>query len=207
MTVKGVVAIIRLRTEPVTDEIVDALAAGGIRAIEATLPTPGALGIVDRRRADPAVVLGVGTIRTSADVELAVAAGAQFLVTPTTVPAVLEATRAHGLSVCSGALTPTEIDRAWTAGAALVKVFPIDAVGGPGYLRAIAAPLDDIPLMPTGGVTVESAELYAALGCPAVGVGSALVSEQAVRDRDWAGITARARAFADAWDRGVAARG
>lgn len=204
--VSGVVAIVRLRTESVDDYLIDALRAGGIRTIETTLPTPGSLDIVSRHQDDPELLFGVGTIRTADDVERAAAAGARFLVTPTTVSEVLTSALGRGLPVCCGALTPTEIDRAWTSGATLVKVFPVDALGGLEYLRAVAAPLADVPLMPTGGLTVETTRSYASFGCPAVGVGSALVNEQVVRDRDWSGIAERARAFQSAWERGVDAR-
>jgi 2-dehydro-3-deoxyphosphogluconate aldolase/(4S)-4-hydroxy-2-oxoglutarate aldolase len=201
----GVVAIIRLReAEPggLPDELLDALVEGGVRVIEATIPTPGALAAISRWSGRDDVLVGAGTVRTPDDVGRAADAGARFLVTPAADVRVIEAARQRELPVLAGALTPTEIEVAHAAGATMVKVFPVETVGGPAYVRAVRAPLDDIPLAPTGGVTPAAAEEYARLGCAAVGVGSALVSAAAVRDRDWSGVTERARAFAEAWRRG-----
>lgn len=198
----GIVAIIRLRHAEVVDDVVEALVRGGVRAIEATLPTPGSLELVGRWAGRDDALVGVGTVRTVEDLIRSADAGAGFVVTPTTVPAVIAAARDRGLPILAGALTPTEIDLAWTSGATMVKVFPIETVGGPGYIRAVAAPLDDVPLVPTGGITPGIVGEYRALGVPAVGVGSALVSEDAVRRGDWTGIEERARAFVRAWEHG-----
>lgn len=103
-------------------------------------------------------------------------------------------------------MTPTEIDTAWRQGAAAVKVFPVAAVGGPGYVRAVREPLDDVPLIPTGGVDAEATRAYARLGCVGVGVGSALVSEPIVAARDWSTLQQRAARFTAAWREGLADR-
>lgn len=199
----GVVAIIRLRGREPDDAIAAALLDGGVRAMEVTLPTPGALGAIRRWSTHEDILVGAGTVRTASDAEAAIAAGARFLVTPTTVPEVLAVARAAAVPVACGALTPTEIDLAWRYGAAVVKVFPASAVGGVDYLRAVREPLDDVPLLPTGGVRLADLVPYARAGCVGVGVGGALVAESLVADRRWDTIAERAGAFAAAWREGA----
>lgn len=200
---RGIIAIIRLRRAPAPDELIEALLAGGVRTVEVTLGTPGALETVGRWRAYQEAFVGTGTVRTPEQAEQAIEAGAQFLVTPTTRPAVLEAAAREHVPVIAGALTPTEVDTAWQHGATAVKVFPIEAVGGPAYLRALQAPLPEIPFVPTGGVDAEGARAYAAMGCLGVGVGSALVDERTVAAGEWAELRRRAEAFTDAWADGL----
>lgn len=204
LTLAGVVAIIRLRAHAPDDAIANALIDGGVRVLEVTLPTPGALDAIRRWSTQVGVLVGAGTVRTAPDAEAAIAAGAQFLVTPTTVPEVLGIAAASDVPVACGALSPTEIDFAWRRGATAVKVFPISAVGGVDYLRAVREPLHDVPLLPTGGVRLEDLIPYARMGCVGVGVGSALVSEDLVAACRWETITQRAGAFATAWSHGLA---
>ena len=198
----GVLAIIRLRDHEPDDELLDALVEGGIRAVEVTLPTPGSLDAVRRWLRDDRVVVGVGTVRTEQDAVLAAEAGAQFIVTPTTVLDVLRVGAERSVPVVPGALSATEIDLAWHSGAAAVKVFPISAVGGPAYLRAVREPLDDVLVLPTGGVDAAAAEQYARAGCVGVGAGARLVAEELVAGRNWAALTNRAREFVDGWEAG-----
>ncbi len=203
----GVVAIVRLRRCEPADELLEALLSGGVRTVEVTLPTPGALDAVRRWSRDPRVSAGVGTVRTAQDVVVAAEAGAEFLVTPTTRTEVLDAAAQRGLPVVSGALTPSEIDLAWGHGAAAVKVFPVTSVGGAAYLRAVREPLDDVVLLPTGGVDVASTQEFARMGCVGVGVGSALVSEELVAAGDWEALRERAQRFVSSWHAGVDQRG
>jgi 2-dehydro-3-deoxyphosphogluconate aldolase / (4S)-4-hydroxy-2-oxoglutarate aldolase len=202
----GVLAIVRLRRHQPDDALFDALAAGGVDSIEVTLPTPGSLDAVRRwvGRAAPAV--GVGTVRTAQDAAAALDAGAQFVVTPTTVSEVLDVCASRPAPVVCGALTPTEVDAAWRYGATAVKVFPAETVGGPAYLRSLREPLDDVPLLPTGGVDVASTREYALVGCVGVGVGGALVAESLVADQAWSELETRARRFVAAWHEGLAER-
>lgn len=201
----GVIAIVRLKKTAPTEHILEALLEGGIRYIEVTLPTPGSIQAIQRWQAMDTAIVGAGTIRTVDDVARAADVGARFLVTPTTSIPVLEAAQQRGLPVICGALTPTEIDTAAKA-AALVKVFPIEAVGGLAYLKAIAAPLDDIGFVPTGGVDVAAARSYAAFGCAGTGIGSALIDEASVAAGEWSIIRDRATAFSRAWSEGSADR-
>lgn len=203
----GVVAIVRLRAHEPDDKLLDALVDGGVQTVEVTLPTPGALDAVRRWSGDGRVTVGVGTVRTPKDAVAAAEAGAAFLVTPTTRTAVLEAAAERRVPVVCGALTPTEIDVAWARGAAAVKVFPVATVGGPAYVRAVREPLDDVLLLPTGGVDVASTEEFARAGCVGVGIGGGLVAEQLVADRDWSTLSRRASRFVAAWRTGLDGRG
>ena len=204
-TPRGVIAIIRLRETELTDHVHDALIAGGLRAIEVTVDTPGSLSAVQRwARRSPALV-GVGTVRTAAHADAAIAAGAQFLVTPTVMRPVLDTASRAGVPVICGAMTPTEIDTAWSLGATAVKVFPIDAVGADSYISALQGPLPEVPLVPTGGVNASLTRRYAELGCAGAGVGSALVDEQTVMQGDWHVLEQRADEFVNAWTSGTRA--
>ena len=201
----GVIAIVRLRTNEPADEVLDHLVAGGITAVEVTLPSPGSLAAVRRWRSRSDVRVGVGTVISAQDAEQAIEAGAQFLVTPTTSLPVLSTAGQAGVPVACGALTPTEIQLAWDSGAWSVKVFPIDAMGGARYIRNLKGPLPDIPLVPTGGVTVATTTEYAEVGCVGVGIGSALVDEATVAEGAWERLRERAGAFVAAWEKGLAA--
>ena len=155
------------------------LHAAGIRLLEATLTTPGAPAAINALRlalGEDALV-GAGSVREASDVDIAVDAGARYLVTPTVNPAVLERAAALDVPVICGALTPTEIDQAWRLGAAAVKVFPIAAAGGVAYLRAIRAPLPDVPLVPTGGVHLADVEGYLRSGAIAVAAATPLLGD------------------------------
>lgn len=191
-----VIAIIRL---PSADGVVRAgelLAGAGLTAVEVTLTTPGALSVLPALRAalPASCLLGAGSVRTAEQAVDAKRAGAEFLVTPTFRPGVLGAT---GLPVICGAFTPTEIEAAYEAGAAAVKVFPASALG-PGYIREVLAPMPELRLVPTGGVTADSLGAYARAGAVAVGVGSALVDANLVAQGDWETLRTRAERFVDA---------
>ncbi len=160
--------------------------AAGLDAMEVTLNTPGALEMVAGCR--PGVpagkYLGIGTIRNLAEAEQAVASGAMFLVTPNLDPGVIEYGRSRQVPVIAGALTPTEVHAAWAAGAAMVKVFPCGAMGGPGYIRELRGPFDRIPLVAVGGVSYDTVPAYLAAGARAVGVGGSLFGKKALVDGD-----------------------
>ncbi|HOJ32125.1 MAG TPA: bifunctional 4-hydroxy-2-oxoglutarate aldolase/2-dehydro-3-deoxy-phosphogluconate aldolase [Candidatus Hydrogenedentes bacterium] len=180
--------------------IVEAVAEGGVHCIEVTMTTPGALGCIEtaaKKLQGADVLLGVGTVLDAESCRLAILAGAEYVVTPTLKPSVIEMARRYGKPVCCGAYTPTEILTAWEHGSDLVKVFPA-SVGGPEYIKAIKGPLPQIPLVPTGGVELNNIADFIKAGAAALGVGGNLVSKKLVAARDFAGITANARAFAEA---------
>ncbi|WP_084654655.1 bifunctional 4-hydroxy-2-oxoglutarate aldolase/2-dehydro-3-deoxy-phosphogluconate aldolase [Nocardia altamirensis] len=181
-----VIAILRAPTANRFAEVAAVLHECGITAVEFTLTSAGAL---DALRDYPGHSIGVGTVLTAADAGRAVAAGAAYLITPIVSEEVIAEGRRLGVPVISGALTPTEIHRAWTAGSTMVKVFPA-SVGGPEYVKAIRAPLPDIPLVPTGGVALDEAMAYLDAGATALGIGSPLLGDactggdlDALRDR------------------------
>jgi 2-dehydro-3-deoxyphosphogluconate aldolase/(4S)-4-hydroxy-2-oxoglutarate aldolase len=191
----GLIAILRGRTAEHLDSVIDTLAEAGVRSLEVTLNTPDALGAVRRAaaRLGPDLVLGAGTVRDPAGAREAVDAGARFLVSPHTDPQIGRVARESGVAWLPGALTPTEIMAAWTAGATAVKLFPA-RLGGPRYLREVREPLNDIRIVPTGGVSVESVAEWFAAGAVAVGAGGPLLGD-ALDTGDLAGLRIRAAAM------------
>lgn len=172
-------AIVRGTSEAASLAAVRTLAEVGVRLIEVSLTTPGAADIISQARAQarPGTLIGAGTVRTAADADLVASAGAAFIVTPALGTGVAAAVR-HGLPVLAGALTPSEVMAAMTAGAAAVKLFPA-SLGGPGYLRSLLDPFPEVPFVPVGGVDVAAAARYLEAGAVAVGVGSPLVGDAA----------------------------
>jgi 2-dehydro-3-deoxyphosphogluconate aldolase/(4S)-4-hydroxy-2-oxoglutarate aldolase len=190
------IAIVRLPDLAHAVSITRALVEGGMRAIEFTLTNRTALAAIAQVRAalNEQVRIGAGTVLNAEDARSCILAGAQFLVTPAYLPAVIDCGREHGISVVCGAFTPTEILAAWQAGADLVKVFPVGRLG-PSYIKDIRGPLPDIPLIPTGGVDLHNCGAFLDAGAYTVGVGSSLVSEQLVSQLDWRGLTVLADQF------------
>jgi 2-dehydro-3-deoxyphosphogluconate aldolase/(4S)-4-hydroxy-2-oxoglutarate aldolase len=187
-----VLAIVRGTDAAAAVDAVCALAAAGIALVEVSLTTPDAFTVLARARAevDAPLVLGAGTVITSDDAERAVEAGATFLVSPGLGPSV-EAAGQLGVDMLAGALTPTEVIAARSAGAAAIKLFPAGAFG-PGYLRALREPLPDAALVPVGGVDASNAAAYFEAGALAIGVGSSLVGTAASAGGDLAALGARA---------------
>jgi 2-dehydro-3-deoxyphosphogluconate aldolase/(4S)-4-hydroxy-2-oxoglutarate aldolase len=191
-----VVAILRAENASRAEAVVDVLLANGIRSLELTLTTEGALDVVARlvARVPEGTDVGVGTVLSADAVDRAADAGARFVVSPSVDPAVIEAAARHGIASYPGALTPTEIATAWSAGATAVKLFPAGALG-PSYLSAVRAPLPDVPLIPTGGIAVEEAGTWLAAGAVAVGVGSPLLGDALAPSGDLDGLARRAQAL------------
>jgi 2-dehydro-3-deoxyphosphogluconate aldolase / (4S)-4-hydroxy-2-oxoglutarate aldolase len=190
-----VVAILRAAGAGRFLEVGRVLYEGGVRAIEVTLTSEGALEAFGRLREElPGdALLGVGTVRSVAAAEEAVGAGATYLVAPDFRPEVVAWARARGMPVVPGALTPSEVAAAWAAGATAVKVFPVSAVGGPAYVKAIRAPLPEVPLVPTGGVGLDDVGAYLEAGAAAVGIGSPLLGDAGDPGGDLAALANRAR--------------
>ena len=192
----GVVAVIRADSADELADITNALLSGGVTAIEVTTTTPNAVsGIAQLRELfGERALLGVGTVLDPKTAHDAIAAGAQFVVSPTCDSQVIKATHAANRVSIPGAYTPTEILGAHRAGADVVKVFPSTALG-PAYFKDILAPLPFLKLMPTGGVDAQNAGAWSKAGAVCVGAGSALVPRDAVRAGDWPRITQLAEAF------------
>lgn len=195
----GIVAIVRLEQYDRAVEIAQALLAGGISVIEFTLTGKDALQAIARVRESYGTTakIGVGTVLNPRMANEAIAAGAQFVVTPVTRVTTIEACQARNVPILCGALTPTEALAAYEAGAEMIKIFPA-RLGGPAYIRDLLAPLPYLRLVPTGGVTVENARAYREAGAVAVGVGGNLISAQAVASGDWAQITDKAGRYIEA---------
>ena len=192
----GVVAVIRLQDGSKLRAVVDALAAGGIIALEVTMTVPRAIELIGEIA--PALpdgfLVGAGTVVDPDTARAAVQAGARFIVGPVFRPAVIEAARAAGAAAIPGCFSPTEILAAWEAGADVVKVFPATALG-PAYFKDLRGPLPQVRLMPTGGVTIENAGEWIKAGAVAIGVGGALVDPKLVAAGNYAAITDRAKRF------------
>ncbi|MER5738108.1 bifunctional 4-hydroxy-2-oxoglutarate aldolase/2-dehydro-3-deoxy-phosphogluconate aldolase [Streptomyces sp. NPDC002262] len=173
-----VIAILRSSSAARFAEVTDTLLASGVRAAEFTLTTPGALDALREYAADapPGLALGAGTVTTPAEAQAAVGAGATYLITPATCTDVIAEAVRLDVPVLPGAYTPTEILTAWRAGATMVKLFPA-ATGGPAHLKAVRAPLPDVPLVPTGGIGADDAPAYLAAGATALGIGGPLLGD------------------------------
>ena len=183
-----VIAIARRLDPERLARIAEGLLAGGVRAFEVTLDSAGAVDAIAAladRFAGTQLVVGAGTVLDPDAARAAVAAGARFIVSPHTDPAIVAAARDLGVPAFPGALTPSEVLAAWRAGASAVKVFPVSAVG-PSFVRELRGPLREVPLIPTGGVSLDNAPALIAAGAVAVGVGSWLIG-----DGDPEGIAAR----------------
>ncbi|MGK7931036.1 MAG: bifunctional 4-hydroxy-2-oxoglutarate aldolase/2-dehydro-3-deoxy-phosphogluconate aldolase [Microcystaceae cyanobacterium] len=184
-----VIAVIRSPNFDTGLNMAKAVAKGGIRLIEVTWNSVDPLPLIKQlQRELPHCVIGVGTILTILDLKEAIAAKAQFCFSPHTDIKLIKVAQKHQIPIVTGALTPTEIVKAWQGGASAVKVFPIATVGGVNYLRAIKAPLGEIPLIPTGGVTLDNAAALIDAGAIAVGLSGQLFPKQAVASQNWSKI-------------------
>jgi 2-dehydro-3-deoxyphosphogluconate aldolase/(4S)-4-hydroxy-2-oxoglutarate aldolase len=192
----GIIPVVRAKSADGLADLAQALIAGGVPVAEVTLTVPGAVEGIRRlvRHFGRDLLVGVGSVTRPEQAEEAIAAGAEFVVSPVTVPEVIAVARHHDKAVIPGALTPTEILSAWQLGADVVKVFPA-TVGGPAFLKAILAPMPFLKLTPTGGVDLETAAAFIRAGAVTLGAGTALVDPKAVEQGDWAKITDLARRF------------
>ncbi len=195
----GIIAILRAESTAGFTEVADALYAGGVRALEITMTTPGVLDCISElaARFDGRMIIGVGSVIEGDACRTAILAGAEFVVTPVTKSAVVRIANHYGKPIASGAFTPTEALAAHEMGADFIKIFPAE-LGGPAYIKNLLAPLPMLQVIPTGGVTPESAGDFLRAGSVALGVGSTLVNKDALKRGDWAAITARAKEFVDA---------
>jgi 2-dehydro-3-deoxyphosphogluconate aldolase/(4S)-4-hydroxy-2-oxoglutarate aldolase len=193
----GIIPVIRAPNADAAVAVVEALLQGGLTVAEITMTVPNAIdaiGSVAKRFAGE-VLVGAGTVTDAQTARRAIDAGANFIVTPCLVTEVIEAAHRAEVVVLPGALTPTEVFEAFRLGGDMVKVFPAQSAGGAAYLRALRGPFPDIPLVPTGGVTLENiGEMFRA-GAAAVGVGTELISKDALARRDYATIGALAAQF------------
>ena len=188
-----IVAIVRSDTSDGLLETVRALLVGGVRVVEVTLNTPGALEAISAA-ADEGFLIGAGSVLDARQAAEALDAGAEFLVMPNTDVAAIRAAKDAGKVACPGALTPTEVVTAWQAGADLVKIFPASCMG-PGYIKALRGPLPHVRTMPVGGVNLDNAAAFLEAGASVLGVGGSLVDGRTIAAGDWEAISAAARRY------------
>ena len=177
----GLIPVLRASSPEQALTIAEAILAGGVSVLEVTMTVPGAIAVMERlaARHGDKLLLGAGTVLDAEPARACLLAGAQFVVSPALNLPTIELCRRYGVPVMPGALTPTEIVTAWQAGADVVKVFPCSAVGGAKYLKALQGPLPQIRVVPTGGVSLATAEEFLEAGAYALGVGSDLVDAKA----------------------------
>lgn len=192
----GVVAVIRANSADELMQITTALNKGGVKALEITMTSPGALETIRaavNELGDQAII-GVGSVLDAETARMAILAGAQFVVSPVFKPEIVEMCRRYSKACIPGGFTPTEILAAWEAGADVVKIFPATKLG-PGYIKDLKGPLPQIKVTPTGGVNLENTPDFIRAGAAFVGVGGALVDKKLVANQDWDGLAALAQKF------------
>ena len=193
----GLIPVVRATSAHEAMSAIDAIREGGVSVLEITMTVPGAVGVIEKlsKKYGSDVLVGAGTVLDAETARACMLSGAQFIVSPALNIETIECCRRYGVAVMPGALTPTEVVQAWTAGADLVKVFPAGALGGASYLKALKAPLPHIELVPTGGVSLKTAADFIKAGASALGVGADLVDLKAIRDGQASVITERAKQF------------
>jgi 2-dehydro-3-deoxyphosphogluconate aldolase/(4S)-4-hydroxy-2-oxoglutarate aldolase len=193
----GLIPVVRATSAVEAMRAIDAIREGGVSVLEITMTVPGAVGVIEQltKKYGSDVLVGAGTVLDAETARACMLGGAQFIVSPALNMETIECCRRYGVAVMPGALTPTEVVQAWTAGADLVKVFPAGALGGASYLKALKAPLPHIELVPTGGVSLKTAADFIKAGASALGVGADLVDLKAIRDGQASVITERAKQF------------
>jgi len=192
-----IIGILRGIDAEIFRPLLQASFAAGLQAIEVTMNTSGAEAIIAANRDHVPVgkYLGMGTVRNLAEARKAGDAGAMFFVTPNLDPEVIAFGNSNKIPVIAGALTPTEVYKAWQAGAAMVKIFPCGIMGGALYIKELRGPYDHIPLVAVGGVRRENARDHLEAGATALGVGMSLFGEQAVKQRDWQAVQKNVEQF------------
>lgn len=192
----GAVAVLRMRDPDNLLPAIEALRAGGVTALEITMTTPDALALIEEAAAtfseDDEVYIGVGSVLDGPTAQQAIGAGAQFVVSPILKPEMIESCHRYDVPAIPGAFTPTEVEHAHELGADIVKIFPASTVG-PGFFRALRGPMPHLKLMPTGGVTLTNAGEWLNAGASMVGVGSALLDDEALGEGNFNRLTENAR--------------
>nr|WP_293844074.1 bifunctional 4-hydroxy-2-oxoglutarate aldolase/2-dehydro-3-deoxy-phosphogluconate aldolase [uncultured Arsenicibacter sp.] len=199
-----IVGIIRGLSAEEVGRLLPVYLDAGLTTVEITMNTPGAAGMIAAAIAAYAgrLNIGAGTVRSMADLDAALEAGAQFIVTPSLNEAVIRSCVARQVPVFPGALTPTEIELAWSLGATMVKVYPASAFG-PGYIRDVKAPMDEVKLLPTGGVDAGNIGAFFRAGADGVGMGGQLIDKSLIRADDMQGLSRHFSAVLNAWRNAV----
>jgi 2-dehydro-3-deoxyphosphogluconate aldolase/(4S)-4-hydroxy-2-oxoglutarate aldolase len=194
----GLVPVLRADSEALALELVSAMSMGGINVFEVTMTIPGAIRVMARlARERPDVLVGAGTVLDPETARICMLEGARFIVSPSLNIKTVEICQRYDIAVLPGALTPTEIVTAWQAGADVIKVFPANAMGGASYLKSIKAPLPQVEMIPTGGVSLDTARSFLDAGAFALGVGADLVDAAAMAQGRAHEITSKAARYLD----------
>lgn len=195
----GIVPVLRARSAEEGHALVEALVAGGITVMEVTMTVPGAIGLLKDLKSEygDRLLLGSGSVTTAQQALATIDAGAEFVVSPSFHEDVVKVTKAMRKVSIPGALTPTEAITAWRTGGDYVKIFPCSAMGGASYVKALLAPFPDLPLIPTGGVTLETVADFLKAGARALGVGADLVDPKAIAEGEPERVTAMARGYVE----------
>jgi len=195
----GILPIIRTDTAEQALRAAEAVHRAGIKVLEVTMTVPGALRVLEKVADEfgDEMILGAGTVLDSETARSCMLAGAEFFVTPALNRATIDICNRYSKCIMAGALTPTEALQAWEAGADMVKIFPVGMVGGPSYIKALKAPLPQILMIPTGGVTLANAKAFFEAGASAIAVGSELVDRASLDSGDFSKIERTAKALAD----------
>ncbi len=193
----GLMPVLRASSADEALAIASAIAAGGINLLEVTMTVPGAIEVIRRLSAETSLLVGAGTVLDAETARACILAGARFVVSPSLNLGTIAMCRRYGVPVMPGALTPTEVLAAWEAGADVVKIFPCSAVGGASYLKTLKGPFPQIEVIPTGGVSLATAEEFLKAGAFAIGVGSDLVDAAAITKGSPEIITRNAELYRD----------
>src|SRR3982750_3451332 len=193
----GVVPVVRASSAEEAMQVIEAIRAGGVTVLEITMTVPRAVRVIEQvaDRYGDEVVVGAGTVLDAETARVCILAGATFVVSPSLNLATIEMCRRYSVVVTPGALTPTEVVTAWASGADAVKIFPCSAMGGAKYLKSLKAPLPQVLMIPTGGVSLATAAEFIEAGAFALGVGADLVDTKAIRAGQPEKVTEAARAY------------
>lgn len=193
----GIVPVVRAASSKQALLAAEAVCAGGVPVVEVTMTVPGAIEVIAElaKTAGKEVLIGAGTVLDASTAQRCLDAGAQFLVSPGFDLETVQLAKRLGKLIMAGALTPTEVITAWKAGSDFVKIFPCGAVGGPKYIKALKAPLPQVPMIPTGGVNLNTAAEFIQAGSEALGIGGELVSASALKSGNIREITEAARQY------------
>jgi 2-dehydro-3-deoxyphosphogluconate aldolase/(4S)-4-hydroxy-2-oxoglutarate aldolase len=193
----GIIPVVRVESEEQAIAVAKVIGEAGIPILEITMTVPGAVRVIEKlsKRYGDEVLVGAGTVLDPEAARACIGAGAQFIVSPALNMQTIELCKQQAIAVFPGSLTPTEVVSAWQAGADAVKVFPCSAVGGAKYLRALKAPLPQIKLIPTGGVSLSTAKDLISAGAWALGVGADLVNTRAIKAGEYDSVASKARSY------------
>jgi 2-dehydro-3-deoxyphosphogluconate aldolase/(4S)-4-hydroxy-2-oxoglutarate aldolase len=196
------VAVIRVREAEKLRKVIEAVYAGGISAMEITMTVPNAIHLIEKmtEQLDSSIIIGVGTVMDASMAEDAIKAGAKYVVSPVFKKEIVDMAHKYDVPVMPGCFTPTEIQAAYEYGADIVKVFPADVLGM-AFFKAILAPMPHLKLMPTGGVSLTNAGEWLKAGACAVGLGSALLDKEAIKNENYGKLTDNARQIMESINR------